>query len=302
MSEEKRGLGLGLAAYLLWGAFPLYFPLLEPAGALEILAHRMLWSLVVMLVLVQLLGRRRQLAAIFADPRRRTLLLGASVLIAVNWGTYIWAVNNGHVVEAALGYFINPLVTVMMGVVILHEQLRRGQWIAIGIATAAVLGLTIEYGHLPWVALVLAFSFGSYGLTKKVAGVEAIESLTYETLVLGPVALAYLVWLGAEGRGQFISAGFGHSLLLMSAGIVTAVPLICFGGAAIRIPMATLGLLQYLTPVFQFVIGVALLHENMTPMRWIGFVAVWVALTVFTVEALRHHQRQLRLTAEAAAF
>lgn len=298
--EARQGLLFGLAAYVLWGAFPLYFPLLEPAGALEILAHRVLWSLAVMLVLVLALQRRRQFLALLHDVRQRRLLLFAGVLIGVNWGTYIWAVNNGHVVEAALGYFINPLVTVLMGVLILHETLRTWQWISVGIAGLAVLGLAVEYGQLPWVALVLAFSFGSYGLAKKVAGVEAIESLTYETMVLAPFALAFVVWLGATGRGHFTSDGLGHTLLLVSAGVVTAVPLLFFGAAAIRVPLTTIGLLQYLTPVLQFVIGVALLHEQMTPMRWVGFIAVWIALSLFTVEALQHRRRHLALMARSS--
>ncbi len=293
---------LGVAAYLIWGLFPLYWPLLEPAGALEILAHRVLWSVVTVLVLLIALRRSKQLRAIIADRRRRSLLLVAAVVIAVNWGTYIWGVNNHRVVETSLGYFINPLVTVLMGVLILHERLRRWQWAAIGIAGVAVVGLTVEYGHPPWIALVLALSFGTYGLAKKQAGVEAVESLAFETLVLVPVAAAYLAWLGAHGDGHFTSDGVGHAVMLATSGVVTAVPLLCFGAAAIRIPMTTIGLLQYLTPVLQFVIGVALLHEQMTPMRWVGFVLVWLALSVFTVEALRHHRRQLALSAEAVAL
>ncbi|WP_310961378.1 EamA family transporter RarD [Nocardioides terrisoli] len=302
MTEQRRGFVLGVAAYLIWGLFPLYWPLLEPAGALEILAHRVLWSVVTVLVLLIALRRSKQLRAIIADRRRRSLLLVAAVVIAVNWGTYIWGVNNHRVVETSLGYFINPLVTVLMGVLILHERLRRWQWAAIGIAGVAVVGLTVEYGHPPWIALVLALSFGTYGLAKKQAGVEAVESLAFETLVLVPVAAAYLAWLGAHGDGHFTSDGVGHAVMLATSGVVTAVPLLCFGAAAIRIPMTTIGLLQYLTPVLQFVIGVALLHEQMTPMRWVGFVLVWLALSVFTVEALRHHRRQLALSAEAVAL
>lgn len=299
--EQRRGFLLGAAAYLMWGVFPLYFPLLEPAGAVEILAHRVLWSAITMVLALLLLRRRRQLAAIFASRRTVLLLLAASVTIAINWGTYIWGVNNGRVVEASLGYFINPLVTVLMGVIILGERLRRWQWLAMGIATIAVIGLTVEYGHPPWVSLVLAFSFGTYGLAKKQARVEAVESLTFETLLLAPLAIGFLIWLAARDSGHFLGHGAGHSLLLASTGIVTAIPLLCFGAAAIRVSMTTIGLLQYLAPILQFAIGVVVLHEDMTPMRWVGFVLVWIALAIFTVEALRHRRRQLVMAAQASA-
>ena len=302
MPDGRRGLLYGVAAYLLWGLFPLYWPLLEPAGAVEILAHRVAWSLVTMLVVVVASRRLPHLRALFGRRRARNLLTVAAVVIAVNWGTYIWGVNNHRVVETSLGYFINPLVTVLMGVLILKERLRPWQWAAIGIATAAVVGLAVDYGHPPWVALTLAFSFGTYGLAKKQANVEAVESLTFETLVLVPVAVGYLVWLGAAGKGHFLGHGTGHTLLLVSTGIVTAVPLLCFGAAAIRVPMTTLGLLQYLAPVLQFLLGVTLLDEHMSGMRWLGFALVWVALVIFTVEATRHRRRLLRLTAEASAL
>lgn len=301
MKSERQGFLLGATAYLLWGAFPLYWPLLEPAGAVEILAHRVAWSVITMAVVLVLARRAPQLRAILRDGRARGLLAVAAVLIAVNWGTYIWGVNNHRVVETALGYFINPLVTVVMGVVFLGERLRRWQWVAVAVATVAVIGLTVEYGHPPWVALALAFSFGSYGLLKKKAGVEAIESLTFETIVLAPVALAYLVWLGTRGQGHFTSEGPGHAVLLMTTGIVTAVPLLCFGAAAIRVPMTTLGLLQYVTPILQFLLGITVRHEQMSTTRWAGFALVWVALVVFTVEATRHRQRQIALAAEASA-
>ncbi|MGN6251826.1 MAG: EamA family transporter RarD [Marmoricola sp.] len=301
MSPERRGFLFGAAAYLLWGAFPLYWPLLEPAGAVEILAHRVAWSVITMAAVLVLARRVPQLRAILRDPRARGLLAVAAVLIAINWGTYIWGVNNHRVVETALGYFINPLVTVVMGVVFLGERLRRWQWLAVAVATVAVLGLTVEYGHPPWVAIALAFSFGSYGLLKKKAGVEAIESLTFETIVLAPVALVYLVWLGESGQGHFTTQGPGHAVLLMTTGVVTAVPLLCFGAAAIRVPMTTLGLLQYVTPILQFLLGITVRGEQMSPVKWGGFGLVWVALVVFTIEATRHHRRQIALAAEASA-
>jgi chloramphenicol-sensitive protein RarD len=297
--DARRGFLLGVAAYVMWGAFPLYWPLLEPASATEILAHRVLWSCITMGVLVLALRLRGQLRAILRDRRVRLLLTLAAAVITVNWVTYIWGVNNDRVVETSLGYFINPLVTVLMGVLILHERLRRLQWVALGIASLAVVVLALDYGRPPWVALVLAFSFGSYGLCKKTANVGAAESLAYETAVIGPFAAAYLLWLGATGDSSFASHGTGHTLLFVTTGIVTAVPLICFGAAATRVSMVTLGLLQYLAPVLQFALGVVYFHEDMPVGRWVGFVLVWIALAIFTVEAINHRRRQLRLTVEA---
>ncbi|MFZ5848936.1 MAG: EamA family transporter RarD [Actinomycetota bacterium] len=302
MAETRRGFLLGAAAYAMWGLFPLYWPLLRPAGAVEILAHRVFWSLIVMLVLIAVLGRTQQLRAVLGHRRTFGILALAAVVIAVNWGTYIWGVNNEHVVETSLGYFINPLVTVLMGVVVLGERLRRLQWVAMGLATVAVVGLTVEYGRPPWVALALAFSFGSYGLAKKKANVGAVESLTVETLVLAPVAAGYILWLMSQGSSTFGGEGAGHVSLMVATGVVTAVPLICFGAAATRVSMTTIGLLQYLAPTIQFALGVLLFGEDMPPMRWVGFGLVWVALVLFTYEAITHRRRQLRLTAQASAI
>ncbi|MEP9362371.1 EamA family transporter RarD [Nocardioides sp. CN2-186] len=299
MLDQRRGLLFGVAAYVMWGAFPLYWPLLEPAGALEILAHRVLWSCLTMGVVILALRRTPQLRDIVRTPRVRLLLTVAAAVISVNWAVYIWGVNNGRVVETSLGYFINPLVTVLMGVVILHERLRAMQWVAMGIATTAVVVLTLDYGRLPYVALVLAFSFGSYGLCKKTANVGATESLAYETAVIAPFAVGYLAWLGATGGSSFAHHGTGHTLLFMTTGIITAVPLICFGAAATRVSMVSLGLLQYLAPILQFALGVLYFHEDMPAGRWAGFVLVWIALAIFTVEAISHRRSQLRLTVEA---
>ena len=299
MGEGRRGLLLGAAAYVMWGAFPLYWPLLEPAGAFEILAHRVLWSCVTMGALLMGVRRWPQLVAVWRDRRVRLLLTVAAVVVTVNWVTYIWGVNNGLVVETSLGYFINPLVTVLMGVLILDERLRPLQWVALGVATGAVVVLSVDYGHLPWVALVLAFSFGSYGLCKKTANVGATESLAYETAVIAPFAAGFLVWLGMHGQSGFASHGAGHALLFMATGVVTAVPLICFGAAATRVSMVTLGLLQYLAPILQFALGVLYFHEDMPAGRWAGFVLVWVALVLFTFEAVTRRRRQLRLAVEA---
>ena len=285
----------------MWGLFPLYWPLLEPAGAVEILAHRIVWSAVTMAVLVVVMRRTHQLLAVLRDRRSMTLLSVAAVVISLNWGAYIWGVNNERVVETSLGYFINPLVTVLMGVFVLGEQLRRLQWVALAIAAGAVVVLTVDYGRPPWLALVLAVSFGTYGLTKKQAGVGAVESLTVETLVLAPLATAYVIWLTATGAASFGTNGLGHALLITTAGIVTAIPLICFGAAANRVPLVALGLLQYLAPVIQFALGVLLFREDMPLGRWVGFGLVWVALVIFTVETINHRRQQLRLVAEASA-
>ncbi len=289
----------GVSAYLLWGLFPLYWPLLKPAGAVEILANRVVWSLVTTAILVAATGRIRHLRGIFSDRRRAVLLTAGALVISVNWGTYIWGVNHDRVVETSLGYFINPLVTVLLGVLVLGERLRRWQWIAVAVAGIAVVGLTVEYGHPPWVALTLAGSFGIYGLTKKAADTEAIESLGFETLVITPLALGYLVWLGPRGH---LGDGGTLTLLLIGCGIVTVVPLLLFGAAAIRVPLSTLGLIQYLAPILQFTVGIAVFHETMTPMRWAGFALVWIALVIFTTEALRHRRTQLRLAAQASAL
>lgn len=301
MAEERSGLAFGVAAYGIWGLFPLYWPLLEPAGAVEILAHRIVWSLVTMGLLTVTLGRAARLRQIVRTPRTRRLLTLGGLVIALNWGMYIWAVNNEHVVEAALGYFINPLVTVLMGVLILKERLRTLQWVAIGLAVVAVVVLTVGYGSPPWVSLVLACSFGTYGLAKKKADAGAIESLTFEAAVLTPVAAGYVAYLMVIGASDFETHGIGHALVLTTAGIVTAVPLICFGAAATRLPLVSIGLLQYLTPVLQFLLGVVLFHEPMPVARWIGFGLVWIALMVFTAETIAHHRKQLRLVAEATA-
>lgn len=273
---------------------------MEPAGATELLAHRVAWSAVVMALLVVVARRGPQLRAILRSRRQRTLLATAAVVISVNWGVFIWGVNNGHVVETSLGYFINPLVTVVFGVLLLGERLRRPQWAALGLAGAAVAALAVDYGRPPWVALALAFSFGTYGLLKKKAWVGAVEGLTVETLVVAPVAVAFLAWLAAAGRSHALADPPWHLVLLSTSGVVTALPLIFFGAAATRVPLTTLGLLQYVAPTLQFLLGVFFFHEQMPPARWAGFLGIWVALALFSADSLR--QRQLtRLQVEASA-
>ena len=287
MSEERRGILYGVSAYLLWGLFPLYFPLLKPAKPLEILSHRVVWSLV--FVVVVLLVRREWawVRETVTSPRRLGLLLLAASTIAINWGVYIWAVNNKHVVEASLGYFINPLVTVLLG-------------IAVGLATVAVLVLTIDYGRLPWIALTLAFSFATYGLVKKIIGMPVIESLGVETALLFVPAMSYMIWLQSDGQLTFGHVAVGTSVLLALSGVVTAVPLLMFGASAARVPLSTLGLLQYITPVIQFLIGVLVVHEALPPSRLAGFALVWAALIVFTADSINASRRRMAQPAQTA--
>ena len=286
----------------MWGGFPLYFPLLAPASAPEVLAHRIVWSAVVMGLAVVASGRLPQLLDLLRDRRALTLLGIAAVVLSINWVTYIWGVTNGRVIETSLGYFINPLVTVLFGVFVFSERLRPMQWAAMALGGVAVGVLAIEYGALPWVAVVLAFSFGTYGLLKKSANAGAVESLTFETVLLSPLATAFLVALAVNGTSTFATHGSGHSLLLVSAGIVTALPLLCFGAAATRISMVALGLLQYLGPLIQFALGVFWFGEEMSTGRWVGFCLVWLAVGLFTVEGIHNHRRQIRDAAEAAAL
>jgi chloramphenicol-sensitive protein RarD len=282
VSEVRRGTIYGLVAYLIWGLFPLFWPLLEPAGALEILANRVVWSLVVVVGVLVVSGEAWKRLPRTARPLK--LLAVAAVLIAFNWGLYIWGVNHHLVVETSLGYFINPLVTVALSVLVLGERLRRMQWLAVGVAASGVVVLTVAAGHPPWIALGLAASFGTYGLIKKVVGVEPAAGLAVETAVLAPVALAYLLIIGANGNGTFTSDGLGHALLLAATGPVTAVPLLAFAAASSRVPLSRMGLMQYITPTIQFLIGVTVLHEPLAPAQLAGFVLVWIALAIFTAD------------------
>jgi chloramphenicol-sensitive protein RarD len=300
VDERRAGVASGLAAYGMWGLFPLYFPLLEPAGGLEIVAHRVLWSLVFVAGLLTVVRRWSHVRAAFTDRRTMLVLLGAALLIAVNWLVFVWAVNSGHVVETSLGYFINPLVSVLLGVVVFSERLRALQWTAVGIAAVAVVVLTVDYGRPPWIALALAGSFGLYGLMKKVVRVEAAPGLFVETALVVVPAGAVLAVLHAQGDGTAGNAGTGHLLLLLSSGIATAVPLLLFAAATRRIPLSTVGLLQYVTPLMQLAIGVFVNHEPMPPARLAGFVIVWIALAVFTVDSLRQARAGSRRRAAEA--
>jgi chloramphenicol-sensitive protein RarD len=286
---QGRGVTYGTLAYVLWGLFPAYWPLLAPAQPVEVLAHRIVWSFVTLAIVVAVLRRWRPLLEL--SGKGWLIVTAAAVLITANWGTYIYAVNSHHVVEAALGYFINPLVSVALGMIFLKERLRITQVAAIAVALIAVIVLTIDYGRLPVISLVLAFSFGTYGLLKKKVPLDAISSLTAENAVITPIALVYLVALG--GANTFAAAGTGHVLLLLSTGIVTVIPLLLFGAGARLIPLSTMGMLQYVAPILQFAWGVFVVHEPMPASRWIGFSLVWLALAVFTVDALRNRRKQV---------
>ncbi|WP_088318292.1 EamA family transporter RarD [Kineosporia sp. R_H_3] len=288
-SPGRHGAAYGMGAYLLWGIFPLYFRLLERSGAVEVVLHRILWSLLVCAVVLTAVRQWSVLRATLASARTVGVLGTAAVLLAVNWGTYIYGVNSGHVVEASLGYFINPLVTVLLGVVVLKERLRPAQWVAVGLGTVAVVVLTVDYGRPPVIALTLAVTFGMYGLLKNRVGatVGALASLSTETLLLAPLAAVGIVVLELRGQGHFADDAPWQALLLMTTGIVTVVPLLFFAAAARRIPLSTMGLLQYITPVLQLLCGVLVFGERMPLSRWLGFGIVWAALAVMTVDSLR---------------
>ncbi|ASY16402.1 chloramphenicol-sensitive protein RarD [Candidatus Planktophila sulfonica] len=270
----------------MWGLFPLYWPLLEPANPLEIVSHRAVWTLVFCLIALALSKQIHATLAVMKNPKTMAALLLSTILVSINWITYIWAVNHGHVVEAALGYYINPLIIIAFGVILLREKMRPLQWVAVGIAAVGVLVLTIDYGRLPWVAISLALSWGSYGLVKKKLNLGALEGLAIETLISFIPYAAYIIYLGQQGTGQF-----GHkpllTILLISAGAVTAIPLLLFNGSTTRLPYSTIGLLQYITPTIQFSIGVWLRHEDMPTARWIGFIVIWFALAALATDLVR---------------
>jgi chloramphenicol-sensitive protein RarD len=286
MEVDRRGLGLGVGAHGVWGLFPAFWPLLDPAPPLEVLAHRILWTAVLMAGVLSVL---RGWGALRALRLRGSLTVAAAAaFITVNWGMFIYGVAIDHVVEIALGYYMSPLVSVLLGVVVLRERLRVSQWVALGIATTAVVVLSVENGAPPWLGLVLAASFGIYGLLKKTVPLPATASLTAESLVLGPFALAAVVVFGMSGSGTVLGHGALHDVLLVLAGPATAVPLLLYGAAARRIPLTTLGTLTYITPTLQFLWGVLVNGEDMPPTRWVGFGLVWVALILFTIDLLRH--------------
>ena len=266
-----------MSAYVLWGLFPLYWPLLQPANALEIVSHRAVWTMVFCIVVLALTHALKSTLATFKRPKVAIKLLTTTILISINWLVYIWATNNNHVVEASLGYYINPLIIIAFGVILLKEKMRPLQWAAVSIATIGVVVLTVDYGRLPWVALALALSWGTYGLVKKQLGLGALEGLAIETMIAFIPYCGYLLFIGAKGEGQF-GNGTVLTILLFSAGAITAIPLLLFNGSTNRLPYSTIGLLQYITPTIQFSIGVWVNHEAMPTARWVGFIFIWLAL------------------------
>ncbi|WP_408666804.1 EamA family transporter RarD [Jatrophihabitans sp.] len=301
MTGSRKGLAYGVSAYLCWGLFPLYWPLLKPANAVEILAQRMVWSLILIAAVLAVTRHFTAVRRLAADRSKLALLALAAVLVSVNWGVYIWSVNSGHVIETSLGYFINPLFTILLGVLVLKERLSRTQWVAVAIATLAIVVLTLDYGRLPWVALTLAISFGCYGFIKKKVNASALESLAVETAVLAVPALVALMLLANQSELAFGHHGVPNALLLAGTGVVTAIPLLLFGAAARRLPLTTLGLLQYLAPIMSFGVGVGIRHEPMPPVRLLGFALVWLALVVLTADAVRRRRHKASLATPAHA-
>ncbi|MBV1779864.1 EamA family transporter RarD [Paeniglutamicibacter sp. ABSL32-1] len=292
-NERHAGLLQGLGAYGLWGILPLYFLTISIASPLEIVAGRIVFSVVFCAVLLLATRNWRRFTALGRDRRAMARLAVASVLIAVNWLTYTYAVLNGHAAEAALGYFINPLVSIALGVVFLKERLRPLQWVAIGFGLAAVTTLSFAYGNVPWVALVLAFSFGFYGFVKNRVGrtATALTSLSMETAILALPALGFMAWLVATNTDTVLSSGPAHFWLMASSGIITAVPLLLFGAAARRLPLTTIGTLQFLAPILQFIVALVVFKEPMPPERLIGFSLVWVAVILLCIDMARLPRR-----------
>jgi chloramphenicol-sensitive protein RarD len=279
-------------AYVLWGLLPVFWKLLDDVPALEILSHRIVWSLALCVFLLVLSKRVGWIGDIRKHPRALFAVAGATILLSFNWGLYIWAVNSGHIVETSLGYFINPLINVALGVLVLKEQLRRPQWIAIATAAIGVLFLSVVYGHPPWISLALGVSFAFYGLLKKQAKLPALEGLTLETALVALPALAFLFSLSLTGESQSSGGGFRQTALLVGAGAATATPLLFFSAAAQRIPLSLLGVLQYIAPSIQFLLGVFAYGEDFDSERLIGFAIIWLALALFAGDAVLFYRRR----------
>lgn len=278
----------GIAAYVIWALFPFYFKAVDSVSAVEIVANRIIWSFLLLLIVITVTRGWGSLLAMARNRRQLALIMLAAIFIAANWSGYVIAISTNQALQASLGYFISPLVIVAMGVLLLKERLRIGQWAAVGFAVVAVAVLTISYGSPPWIALLLAFSWAIYGFIKKSVGWGALESLTVETGVLSPIALSILIVMIVQGTSITATHGVSMLLLLALSGPVTTIPLLLFTGAANRIPYSTLGLLQYITPVGLFIVGIAVFHESMSASRWIGFALIWLALMIFAFDAHRH--------------
>lgn len=297
MSDERRGYLYGLMAYAMWGFFPIYFKFLRPAPPLEILAHRVVWSVAFVALLLTAMRNWRFLGRLVRTPRLLGGVTLAAVLIGVNWGTYIYGVNSSRVVETALGYFITPLVVVLLGVTVMGERLRPLQWTAVGIGVLAVAILAVDYGRLPYIALALAASFGCYGLVKKRMSLPPAEGLFVESAVLILPALAFLTWLNLSGEAKFGQVSATHTALMLIAGVLTAIPLLLFAAATNRVPLVGLGILQYVAPILQLAVGVLIYHEPMPAARLAGFGMVWLALIVFTADGIRNSRNAARARA-----
>ncbi|MFM1778197.1 MAG: EamA family transporter RarD [Actinomycetota bacterium] len=292
-SESTKGTYAGAAVYLFWGSVVLYWPMLEPATAIEILCNRVLWSLLTLLIIVALQKRTHAVIDILRKKREVFLLLLASILIAANWGLFIWANLNGHILDSSLGYFVTPLLSVLLGVFFFQEKLRSLQWVAIAVSSCSLVVFSLSLSGPPWLALSIGATFAAYGYVKKLAQVPAVESLTVETILLTPFAAVYLVLLSLQGNNTFSSYGISHSLWLASAGIITSLPLLLFGFAAIRVPLSRLGMLQYLSPTISFIFGLFVFNETMSAERLAGFVITWLALAILSYDVIRQRERKV---------
>jgi chloramphenicol-sensitive protein RarD len=281
----NKGILNGIAAYALWGFFPIYWKLLHQVPALQVIGHRIGWSFILLIAFILLTKQWKDFRSAALTPKTLAIYSIAGVLLTVNWLVYVWGVNAGFIVETSLGYFINPLLSVLLGVIFLRERLRPVQWIPVALAATGVIYLTLAYGRLPWIALTLAFSFGFYGFVKKLAPLGSLYGLTLETGIVFPVALIYLAFVEFSGAGAFLHDGALIDALLIGAGLVTTIPLLMFAAAAKQIPLTVLGILQYIAPTLQFLIGVFVYHELFGESRLIGFGLVWLALVIFWVES-----------------
>ena len=281
---DKKGILYSLGAYVLWGFFPIYWKFLHQVPALQVIGHRIGWSFLLLTAIILVTRQWKSFRSTVLAPKTIGIYSIAAVLLSVNWLVYVWGVNAGFIVETSLGYFINPLISVLLGVIFLRERLRTMQWIPVGLAAVGVLYLTLTYGRLPWIALSLAFSFGTYGLVKKLAPLGSLYGLTLETALVFPIALLYLAFVDFQGTGAFLHEGVATDLLLIGTGVVTSIPLLMFASAARRIPLTMIGVLQYVAPTIQFLIGVFLYHEPFDHSRLIGFSLVWLALVIFWLE------------------
>lgn len=291
----SKGVLAGVGAYLIWGFFPIYLKALHIVPALQIMLHRVVWAFVFVLLIVLLRGRWTRISAVLRNPRVILIYTLTAVLLATNWLVYIYGINSGQVVETSLGYFINPLLSVALGVIFLREHLRPMQWLPVGIAGMGVIYLTLQYGALPWIALALAFSFGMYGLIKKIAPLGSVDSLFVETGIIFLPALLYLLFSESQGAGAFAHQGWQITILLMFSGVVTALPLLLFGRAARAIPLSLLGILQYIAPTVQFLLGIFLYQEPFSTTRLVGFAMIWTALLIFSIEGYLNRRKRIAL-------